>query len=163
MYRKAWDIRGVQAEAVQQTAKAEVAALDRQIEQLVDRIFDTASAKAISASRLDARPSRPLDQRVGERPLLPHVELEPQLAARRRGDLLHGGDRAGGDAEGDAGLRRRAGERRLAVVPDEPRRGRRRHHQRQRPPPAEQIDAEVARRDVGEDARVERRLVEGAA
>jgi site-specific DNA recombinase len=49
MFRKAWDIRGVQAEAVQAAAKAEVVALDRQIEKLVDRIVEAESPAAISA------------------------------------------------------------------------------------------------------------------
>jgi site-specific DNA recombinase len=49
MFRTAWDMRLVQADALKDALKQELIRVDRQIEQLVDRIVGSASGTAISA------------------------------------------------------------------------------------------------------------------
>lgn len=49
MFRKAWDMRLAQAQTTRVALEREAIALDRQIEQLVDRIVDSQSPTAISA------------------------------------------------------------------------------------------------------------------
>ena len=49
MFRKAWDVRLEQAKSIQASAKVEIVKLERQIEQIVDRIVESESVSAISA------------------------------------------------------------------------------------------------------------------
>lgn len=49
MFRKAWDMRHAHLDAAHALAKRELASLDQQIEQLVDRMAETNSATAFAA------------------------------------------------------------------------------------------------------------------
>ncbi len=49
MFKKAWEIRTQQAEAIETSMQAKIVKVDRQIEQLVDRIVDSESDTAIAA------------------------------------------------------------------------------------------------------------------
>ena len=49
MFRQAWDMRQAQMDALKTTLRSELVKIERQIEQLVDRIVDSESATAIRA------------------------------------------------------------------------------------------------------------------
>ena len=76
MFRTAWDMRHANLEAMHILAKREIASLEQQIEQLVDRMVETSSATALSA--FEARLAKL------EREKLVAQEKLPQTAASER-------------------------------------------------------------------------------
>src|SRR6185503_2959380 len=98
------------------------------------------------ANRLD-----PLDESHPELDVHPHIELEPEVAARCFVYLFHRGQRLGGHGARHAHPRRRLRQRHLSAFGHEACRGRRRNGERHRDLLAENLDSGRALRNVLQD------------
>jgi hypothetical protein len=129
------------------------------------RLYSRPGATGVSTVKTSAsKPAaRARDELVGERAVRPHVELEPERAARLGGQPLQGRHRPRSHRERDAEGRRRARERDLALVPRQSGRAGRRDDDRHGLLPAEERDFLAAPGDVHQHARDEPDAFEGGA
>ena len=148
------------AQHVERVARVE---LERRAEAVALDIFAVGRHRHVERDeqRLAAEVVGPRDHRVRERAVLPVVELEPQPAAGDR-DLLEVHRAGARDGERHPGGRGGAGEREIALVPQQPRGPGRRERERQRARLAEDLGAGVDRLDAAQHARAEGHALEAA-
>ena len=103
--------------------------------------------------RVDTRLTRPIDEAIGQRAILPEIELKPDIPLGRGCNLLEGRDCFRGRAERNICLGGRPRQIDLALVPDQSRRGSGRGHQRKRLLAAKELDLRRAGRKIDQDFR----------